>query len=262
LKLAAGLLLLAACTSSPRALTPAPAMPPDAAPLPAAPARAVSPVPATASQLIVVVAPDWTSTSGRLRRFVRAGDGWRADGEAIDVTLGRTGLAWGRGLHGDAREPAKVEGDGKTPAGVFALGTGFGVADAGPGGTLPYQPSGPGWRCVDDPASTFYNRIVDRGAVQPDWKSAELMRRDDGLYDWGIELAHNQRPVKSGGGSCVFFHIWSGAGLVTAGCVAMAAGDMRALQAWSHANTVAIIMPRPIYAELQSLWSLPGMEAL
>src|SRR6266702_1525139 len=68
-----------------------------------------------------------------------------------------------------------------------------GTADAAPAGTrLGYTRSGETTRCVDDPASTRYNQIVDGPG---DWKSAEVMRRADGLYDWVIVVGHNAARV-------------------------------------------------------------------
>ena len=81
-------------------------------------------------QLLLVVANDWASTAGQLQRFVRADGGlaWQPVGAAVAVSLGKAGLAWGRGLHG-AHAPGleKCEGDGRAPAGVFAISALFGA---------------------------------------------------------------------------------------------------------------------------------------
>jgi hypothetical protein len=71
-------------------------------------------------QLIVSVAPDWNSTTGRLQLFRANGRDWKAVGEAWPVLYGRTGLAWGRGVLGTTEAGLrKVERDGRAPAGVF-----------------------------------------------------------------------------------------------------------------------------------------------
>src|SRR5579864_4169726 len=90
------------------------------------------PNPTSASrQIIVVTTPDWTSTTGTLRRFERhsASAPWVAVGGPTAVVVGRTGVALGLGFGSlDRAGPAKHEGDGKAPAGVFPLDTAFGFA--------------------------------------------------------------------------------------------------------------------------------------
>jgi len=80
-------------------------------------------------QLLLVVAEDWQSKAARMQRFerVRPDEAWQPVGTSFPVNLGRGGLGWGRGLHGLAlgSGPVKGEGDGKAPAGLFALGQGF-----------------------------------------------------------------------------------------------------------------------------------------
>jgi hypothetical protein len=101
-----------------------------------------SPVAATVRQLVLVRARSWASSSGLLRRYERAAGGtWRTVGGSVDVNLGRHGLAWGRGLHPASKSgPIKREGDGRSPAGVFALERAFGAAESLPDGSkdFPY----------------------------------------------------------------------------------------------------------------------------
>ena len=58
-------------------------------------------VPDDCTQLLVATAPDWNSTTGELRMFERQRGGkWVAQGGAIPVLFGKSGLAWGTGLAG------------------------------------------------------------------------------------------------------------------------------------------------------------------
>jgi Uncharacterized protein conserved in bacteria len=81
-----------------------------------------------ARQVVVVTSEGWDASRGRLQAFERGDDGWQPHGDAFEVALGRSGSAWGVGLHpapaGDG--PRKREGDGRSPAGVFAIGEAFG----------------------------------------------------------------------------------------------------------------------------------------
>src|SRR5690606_9749956 len=119
-----------------------------------------------ARQMALVVTDDWEATTGTLRTFARDAAGqWREQGVAAPVSIGRGGSGWGLGLHRpQAGGPVKQEGDGRSPAGVFAVGEAFGYA--GHADTaLPYaQMQADSW-CMDVVDSPLYNRIVDAREV-------------------------------------------------------------------------------------------------
>ncbi|HYH81985.1 MAG TPA: L,D-transpeptidase family protein, partial [Longimicrobium sp.] len=216
-------------------------------------------------QAVVSLTADWDSTGAVLQRYERssARDPWHAVGAPIAAAVGRTGLAWGRGLHaGHAAGPVKREGDGKAPAGIFALGPAFGYApaDSVPWIRLPYVESRPSVKCVDDARSAFYNRLVDRDTIAtPDWSSHEEMRLSTGVYRLGIWVSHNDAPPTPGGGSCIFIHVWQGPGVPTVGCTAMDAADIEALLRWldPRAAPVLVQAPRAAYEPLRRRLRLP-----
>jgi L,D-peptidoglycan transpeptidase YkuD (ErfK/YbiS/YcfS/YnhG family) len=223
-------------------------------------------VPESTTQLLVGITADWDATDATLRLWERdeARGAWRAVGEAWPAVVGRSGLAWGRGAHGDGPPagqpgPRKHEGDGTSPAGLFAIGPSFGYADAPPAGArLPYTTATASWRCVDDPASRFYNRLLDERTVTIDWSSREELRRDDDAYRWIIEVRHNA-DGSPGAGSCIVLHVWSGAGSSTAGCTAMEAPRLEALltRLDPAAAPMFVLLPRDVYAALAIAWQLP-----
>jgi L,D-peptidoglycan transpeptidase YkuD (ErfK/YbiS/YcfS/YnhG family) len=232
--------------------------------LPAAGAAQASGAPAPL-QAVVSVTADWDSTDAVLQRYERvsASAPWRAVGEPIPAAVGRTGLAWGRGLHTyQGAGPEKHEGDGKAPAGIFALGPAFGYAPADSVAwiRLPYVHSRPSVKCVDDPKSVRYNRLVDQDTIaQPDWNSHEEMRLASGVYRLGIWVSHNDAPPAPGSGSCIFMHVWQGPGVPTVGCTAMDAADMEALLRWldPRARPMLVQAPRAAIASLASKLGLP-----
>jgi len=57
------------------------------------------------------------------------------------------------------------------------------------------------------------------------------MCREDHLYDFVVELSHNERPRVQGHGSAVFFHLRRPDGGPTAGCIAVSLRDMKLLVA-------------------------------
>lgn len=147
----------------------------------------------------------------------------RADGRWATV-MGPVGAVVGR--NGFAPEGSKREGDGKTPAGIFRLGTVFGYETSMNTG-MAYRQATADDVWVDDPASPDYNRWVRRGATTA--KSFENMRRADDLYRCGVVVEYNRDPVVPGHGSAIFVHIWKGEGIATSGCVAMAEDDLLAV---------------------------------
>lgn len=222
-----------------------------------------------ARQLVVVTSAGWDADHGRLQTFVRNGDGWQATGTAFEVSLGRTGSAWGIGLHpavaGDG--PHKREGDGRSPAGVFAIGTGFGYAASGIG-ALPYQAMQASSWCMDVPASPLYNRIVDAQVVGSAAVagSTEPMRLDisnngDIRYRNGFVIAHNP-DNQAGAGSCIFAHLRRNPIETTAGCTALDAPAMEALLRWLDpaAQPRFVLLPHALYQQLQGDWQLPQLD--
>jgi len=230
---------------------------------------AAEPHPAPAPlQAVVSVTADWDSTDAVLQRYERtsARAPWRAVGAPWRGTVGRTGLAWGRGIgpasHGTG--PVKHEGDGKAPAGIFRLGPAFGYApaDSVEWIRLPYVHSLPSVKCVDDSRSRYYNRgLVDQDTVAtPDWDSHEEMRLATGVYRLGIWVSHNDSPPEPGGGSCIFMHIWQGPGIPTVGCTAMEGADIEALLRWldPRARPVLVQAPRAAYPAVAAALGLPA----
>ena len=226
---------------------------------------------AQSTQLIVVTTADWNAVDGRLQRYERATprDAWRPLGEPIAIVVGKTGLAWGIGVAPadkirSASDPVKKEGDGKAPAGAFTLGTAFGFAPQSLAGSkLPYLSLTSSVECVDDTKSKFYNRVVDRSSVAPDWSSSEHMRNVD-LYHWGIVVDHNDHPAVPGGGSCIFLHIWRGAGQGTVGCTAMPQAELESLLAWLDParKPLLVQLPAASYGQLIERWKLPTVTGV
>jgi D-alanyl-D-alanine dipeptidase len=221
-----------------------------------------------ARQLILVTTPDWNSVQGKLQRFERkkAKGKWQKMGEVMPVVVGKSGLAWGEGLHEASvyqpNQPIKREGDGKSPAGIFKLTSAFGTIAVG--GTtslkIPYTPIVESTECVDDVKSGKYNTIVDRYKVSfLDWKSSEKMLSVGEQYALGVFVAHNSDPVQKGMGSCIFLHIWKNSQTGTAGCTAMPEENMSAILQWLDAKADPILVQLPIkeFNRLRKSWKLP-----
>ena len=258
------LLCLPACraakTASPTAGRPSTQMPSQAAASPLAGSR----------QLVLVVTEGFNDNQARLRRFERAGGGdWRPVGDDVAVTIGKNGLAWGRGLHGEAigPGPVKVEGDGRAPAGVFAFGTAFAYRpeDLWQPAKMPMHRVTDQTVCVETINSRFYNRIVDENTVPAvDWTSPDRMLRPDGLYRYGLMVEHNAPDTRAGAGSCIIFHLWRRPGAPTVGCTAMNEPAMLAVLAWMDAGKKPLLvqLPRAELERLAPAWGAPELVAL
>ena len=219
-------------------------------------------------QLVLVTTPGWDSTQGTLRAYERAADGWRQVDAATPVTIGRAGAAWGLGLHPAQPGVQKREGDGRAPAGVFAIGAAFGYAGSART-ALPYAAMQASHYCIDVNDSPLYNRIVDTDVVGAEAVkgSTEPMRRDlhaegDQRYRLGFVIEHNA-AARPGAGSCIFAHLWKSPTDATAGCTAMDPAAMDRLLAWLQPSQrpVLVLLPEPEYLRLHGAWQLPQPES-
>lgn len=180
--------------------------------------------------------------TGTAQSFERASpaEAWRSVGPAEPAVLGRTGMAWGLGFHqlASAGEPRKIEGDGRTPAGVYRIGKSFGFAASPRPGHIQLVPDSV---CVDDPASPAYNTITSRQVVG---------RKVHGENMWTVQRYRRGLVVdyptdgKSRAGSCIFIHIQRSAASPTNGCVALPEARVAALQDFAEPGAVLAVLPQ------------------
>ena len=250
-------LLVAACASN--SATPSTATMADAG-IDVAIANLLTPFDA----LVTMRTPGWNDSKGTLQRYRRVDRTWRAEGASIPVMIGRSGLAWGRGLHGEGAIAGhdgleKKEGDGRSPAGAFRLRRSYGyAADPPAGSTFPYAQMTPTLQCIEDTKSAWYNQIVDRASVTPDWSSTDLLRRKDGLYEIIAFVEHNTAPAIAGKGSCILLHVWTSETTTTAGCTSMARDALFSVVAGLiDERSVLVQLPELEYQVLRAEWGLP-----
>lgn len=231
-------------------------------------APAASPPWQGSRQLVLVTTGGWNADQGTLRTYRRADGRWVAATKPAPVVIGKNGAAWGLGLQAPRQGgPVKREGDGRSPAGVFRIGTTFGYAPQ-IATAMPYRALGASDWCMDVSGSPYYNRIVDSrqvGAAAVKG-SSEPMRRDlhvhgDMAYRMGFVIESNpdNRPQA---GSCIFGHLWKSPTSGTAGCTAMTPEVMRNLLGWlkPDAHPVFVLLPRQSYALLRDAWQLPRLD--
>lgn len=215
-------------------------------------------------QIVLVETEGWENAEGLLFLYERESGGWRELGR-MPATVGRAGMGIGIGLHpAGLPGPIKEEGDRRAPAGVFRIEFAFGAQRLDPP-RFPYRRTGVDDLWVDDPASACYNRWVVAGdrSIRPDWRSAEVLRRRDGLYDYALSIGHNRGPVVPGRGSAIFLHAWSGPGRPTIGCTAVAKERVRELIEWLDAERRPVLVqgPRELLPSLGLPWEIPRKAA-
>ena len=215
---------------------------------------------------IVVVSKDWNDSSGRLFCLQKEKEIWNIV-SSWPVLLGRKGLAWGKGisLPLEYKIPEKKEGDGKSPAGLFAIRRIlYGYEKKAPSPIVwPYVQLTQNHIGVDDPASCYYNQILDHTSVEkPDWNSYEEMKRKDTLYRWLLVIEHNTKNTIPGAGSCIFMHLQKDSHTPTAGCTAMKEQELLFLVEWLGEEEKPLLLQVPffIYKELQKALSLPKLD--
>lgn len=196
---------------------------------------------ASARRLVLVTNENTSAKSGVARLFERASpqEAWQPAAPVESVMLGHGGMGWGIGFEhlGADGEPRKVEGDGRTPAGVYRIGASFGFAASPRPG---YRQIAPDTVCVDDPASPAYNTITSRKIVG-NKVHGENMRKVP-RYRLGLMVDY-PTDAKARGGSCIFIHIQRSPTSATEGCVALPEDRVAAWQNFSEPGAVLVAAP-------------------
>lgn len=227
-------------------------------------------MPTDCTQAIIGIADGWNNSHVTLSVVEKNGNGqWVRVLGPYQGRLGKNGLVWGLGLHQNARNATiKSEGDGRSPAGIFALG-GLWVTHKTPvkhHRNIPYVNVGPNDLWVTNTTDPrYYNRHIrlDHPAKTA-WELKEQMRQTDYPHSIKMLICHNTHErkggVQVGKGSSIFFHIWRNEGKSpTAGCTSMEEKNLRAIIARINPNKkpVYVLLPRTEYANLRKSWRLP-----
>jgi L,D-peptidoglycan transpeptidase YkuD (ErfK/YbiS/YcfS/YnhG family) len=224
-------------------------------------------LPDASRQCIVGLTDDWQSSRVTLRVFEKRDHRWQQVGPSSPGRLGRNGSVWGRGLHPvKAGTTTKVEGDGKSPAGVFRIGGVWGyAATVRKHPRMFYRQITPRDLWVEDADSPQYNQhLILAHTPRTRWERKQQMRQGDPAHSLKLFIAHNAPPtVKPGAGSAIFFHIWRGGGSrPTAGCTSIDEKLLRRWIAWldPDAQPLYILLPKAEYQRRQADWRLPQLS--
>lgn len=187
-------------------------------------------IPAGTNQVVVVI-PDRIRgiSSAKLFGCELGKDGkWSTVYNNLSAIVGKNGIA-GPG--------EKVEGDSKTPSGLFYLGETFGYhllslsKISNIRMDYRYITNSDFDKFIDDsntPENNYNSWVVGPTKAS----SYEKMYRDDGLYEYGAVINYNMNPSTLGRGSAIFMHIWGSGKTYTAGCVALQIEDLIGILNW------------------------------
>ncbi len=217
-------------------------------------------------QLFVVVNNGWDSVQGKLYAFKKEHGKWRLQFSTA-IVLGSKGLAIGDGLIKlPIQGPVKHEGDKRSPAGIFSIGTAFGYAGKKDATWIKnrYVQAFDTLICVDDGSSSNYNKLVDKDTARHDYNSFEYMHLKKVYYKWGLFINHNSGKVVPGDGSCIFMHIWEDDHTGTDGCTAMAENEMVHVLHWIDAKKRPMLVQLPLtaYLEVRKNFGLPNLNPI
>ncbi len=181
-----------------------------------------------------------TSVQAKLHTFERrtpADATWLRSGPPEAAVVGAAGIGWSEDFDYLAKkdEPLKVEGDKRTPSGIFRVAGPFGFEPSKMRGYTKLEPGRS--FCVDDPTSLLYGRIVSK-ELATKVKSTEDMSTVPGLKRGMIVDYPARRGAKAG--SCIFIQVWDGADVGTKARVGMAEDRISVLQEWSSRGFTAI----------------------
>jgi L,D-peptidoglycan transpeptidase YkuD (ErfK/YbiS/YcfS/YnhG family) len=134
----------------------------------------------------------------------------------------------GIGKKGFALPLKKLEGDGKSPTGIFKLGKLFSY-EKQTKTRLENQQTTKDDKWIDDSNSAHYNKFI-RGFTTA--KSFENLLLKNDAYKYCVVIEYNTNPIIKGKGSAIFFHLAIKAPYFTAGCVAIKEEYMKLMVNW------------------------------
>jgi len=137
-------------------------------------------------------------------------------------------IAAGIGKNGFALPNQKIEGDGKSPTGIFKLGKLFSY-EKQTHTLLENKQTTEDDKWIDDVDSPDYNKHI----VGPtNAKSYENLLLNTDVYKYCMVIEYNTNPVVKEKGSAIFFHLSKKENSFTAGCVSIKEEYMKLMVNW------------------------------
>ena len=188
-----------------------------------------------AQQVILVDAPNAASTTATLFTFENDGSGWYqvfAPMPAVD------------GVNGWIPGPARHEGDGATPEGMYAIGSTMYGTQPDPGTVFPYHQLVCGDWWDEDSSSAGYNTFqhVPCGSEPSYAGDSEALWTEGNAYPSMAVIDFNTPPAGPIG-SGIFLHADIGA--PTQGCVSLPYSDLIQVLTWLNPARHPVVVMGP-----------------
>jgi L,D-peptidoglycan transpeptidase YkuD (ErfK/YbiS/YcfS/YnhG family) len=180
-------------------------------------------------QLVLAINNDDSSNKATLVALEFVNKKWKMKLRPVQASIGRTGFA----LPGE-----KMEGDGKSPTGVFDLGQLY-TYEASVNTSLPFIQTSSEDKWIDDPNQENYNTHIRGNTTAKSFEHLKLSSID---YKYCMVIEYNTHPAVKGKGSAIFFHLATPNYDPTAGCVAIQESDMDKILLWLDPNKQKAIL--------------------
>ncbi len=171
------------------------------------------------SQLLLVFNEKPESFTAVFVALEKKGKNWEVKQNPIEAGIGKNGFALPN---------QKVEGDGKSPTGIFKLGKLFSY-EKQLHTLLENQQTTKDDKWIDDVNSVDYNKHI---SGTTDAKSYENLLLDTDVYKYCTVIEYNTNPIVKGKGSAIFFHLALKPASFTSGCVAINEEYMKLMVNW------------------------------
>ena len=180
-------------------------------------------------QLLVAINDNDSSNKAIVVALEKVNKKWKIKLGPVQASIGRTGFA----LPGE-----KMEGDGKSPTGIFDLGQLY-TYEASVKTSLPFIQTNSEDKWIDDPNHENYNSHIRGNTTAKSFEHLKLSSID---YKYCMVIEYNTHPVVKGKGSAIFFHLADANYSPTAGCVAIKESDMDQILLWLDPNKQKAIL--------------------
>lgn len=197
-------------------------------------------------QLIVVSVKKTNDTKATFQTYEKVNGAWKLALGPVPAVVGKGGVT-----------ENKKEGDGKTPVGIYELGTAFGSVPKLNEMNYSYRQTENNDYWIDDPSSNDYNKWIKySGDPNKKWNSYEKMLQP--LYKYGVHIRYNDNPIVKGKGSAIFLHTWRSESSPTAGCVAISEQNLKNVLLWLNESK----KPKIVISKEDTLQQLLNQKTL